>query len=279
MNPEPQRLTCGEISASARRRLLSVRGEPLFLADWDRAVFLHYEVDPAALQAAVPFCLDLLDGRAYLSLVAFTLRDLRPRVGGRLGAWLFRRIATHEFLNMRAYVRHRNEPGIYFLAEWLSNPLSVRLGPPAFGLPYRPGTIDYHHIHERGELRGSVEAADRFCALRYHATVPPDAPFVPCPHGTLDEFLLERYTAFTCHQSRRGFFRIWHPPWPQVRIDPSVSDHTLLEENWPWFRDARLIGGNYSHGVRDVWMGRPHRTRPGSPANSSGTLSTFFEFP
>src|SRR5256885_10818346 len=94
------------LSEAARARLLSVRAEPLFIADWDRVLMMHYEVDPLRLQRAVPFELDLHEGRAFVSVVAFTLRGMRPRIGGRLSAWLMRPIATHEFLNVRTYVRH-----------------------------------------------------------------------------------------------------------------------------------------------------------------------------
>src|SRR6266536_656086 len=117
------------LSEAARARLLSVRGEPLFLADWDRVLMIHYEVDPVRLQRAVPFELDVYEGRAFVSLVAFTLRGMRPCLGGRLSAWLLRPIATHEFLNVRTYVKRGGETGIYFMAEWLSNRLSVALGP------------------------------------------------------------------------------------------------------------------------------------------------------
>src|SRR5262249_34894400 len=134
MNPAKN---SSSLSADGRNRLMSVRGEPLFFASWERAVFLHYDADADLLQRQLPYELDLLDGRAFVSLVAFTMRDLRPRFGGALGKWIFRPIATHQFLNVRTYVRHRGEPGIYFIAEWLSNPLSVRLGPGTFGLPYR----------------------------------------------------------------------------------------------------------------------------------------------
>jgi len=137
----------------ARRRMLAIRGEPMFYARWDRAVFIHYEADPAALQLDVPFELDLRQGRAFVSIVAFTLSRMRPRIGGRLGEWLFKPIATHEFLNVRTYVRHRGEPGIYFLAEWLSNPLSVHLGPRTFGLPYKFGRLIYDHARVRGDIR------------------------------------------------------------------------------------------------------------------------------
>ena len=126
----------GRDSARALERMRSARAEPLFLARWQRVVFLHLEIDPVSLQRAVPFPLDLRDGRAYASLVAFTLEGMRPRCCGRLGAWLFRPVATGRFLNLRAYVRHHGEPGIYFLAEWLSNSVSVRLGPCTYGLPY-----------------------------------------------------------------------------------------------------------------------------------------------
>jgi len=37
-------------SEIARHRLLSIRGEPLFYATWDRAVFIHYEIDADELQ-------------------------------------------------------------------------------------------------------------------------------------------------------------------------------------------------------------------------------------
>jgi hypothetical protein len=53
------------------------------------------------------------------------------------------------------------------------------------------------------------------------------------------------------------FFRIWHPPWPQIPLDVTLVDNSLLTTNWPWFADAKLIGGHYSPGISEVWMGRP----------------------
>src|SRR5258708_5631371 len=110
-------------SEAARRRLLSSPGEPLFIADWDRALMIHYEVDAVALQGEVPFELDLWEGRAFVSLVAFTLRGMRPRLGGRAAALLLKPIATHEFLNVRTYVRRATVVGLFFLSSWLSNRL------------------------------------------------------------------------------------------------------------------------------------------------------------
>jgi uncharacterized protein YqjF (DUF2071 family) len=255
---ELERERTGGINEAARERILSRKGEPLFLADWDRAVFIHYEVASEILQPEVPFPLDLRDGKAYVSLVAFTMRRMRPRLGGQLAEWIFKPIATHEFLNVRTYVRHNGEPGIYFLAEWLSNHLSVHLGPRIFGLPYRLGRIEYLHEPETGKLRGVV--SDASGRIEYSAPINPNVRFCPCAADSLEEFLMERYTAFTRRGFKSRFFRIWHRPWRRCGIELKVLDGGLLMETWPWFKKARMIGANFSPGIREVWMGRPHGT-------------------
>lgn len=250
---------CDLSNTAARQRLLSRRGEPWFIGDWMRVLMIHLEVDADALQRGVPFALDLHDGRAFVSLVAFTMENLRPRIGGQLGAWLFRPIANHHFLNVRTYVQHAGEPGIYFLAEWLSNPLAVRLGPMTFGLPYRLGHIAYGDSHLTGELHGCVKVGDGGPRLAYRATVPAPIHYAACEMLSLNEWLMERYTAFTCWRNRRRFFRIWHPAWPQGEVAVDLLEDSLLRRNWRWSEDARLMGANYSPGIVGVWMGGSHR--------------------
>jgi uncharacterized protein len=248
-------------SEAGRGRLLSRPGEPLFLAGWEQVQFIHFEVDAEALQRDVPFPLDLCDGKACVSLVAFTMRDMRFRFGGQALSWLLKPIATHDFLNVRTYVRHGDERGIYFLTEWLSNRLSVRLGPFLYGLPYHHAKINYQHAPEAGRLSGQVETQNRRKNFAFQAGFAPDTVLAPCKSDSPDEFLLERYTAFTAHGATRRFFRIWHPPWPQTRMEVVISDDSLLKQAWPWFSGARLTGANYSPGFGEVWMGRAHRIR------------------
>lgn len=262
-NPPPA-ATPGELGW---QRLHSRRGEPLFLADWERAVFIHFSVEPQRLQHWVPFPLDCRDGSAWVSLVAFTMRDMRPRLGGSVGRRLFAPIATHAFLNVRTYVVRNGEPGIHFLAEWLTNRLAVLLGPVAFGLPYRLGRIDYHHEPENdAAIEGRVTTADGGASLLYHADWRAE-PLAPCTRGSLDEFLLERYTAYVTWAGGRqpGFFRIWHRPWPQCRIDLALTDRSLLERapgGRDWGATARFTFANYSPGCREVLMGRPGWINP-----------------
>jgi uncharacterized protein YqjF (DUF2071 family) len=227
----------------------------LFHATWDRAVFIHYEADPAVLQPCVPFPLDLYNGRAFVSLVAFTMRRMRPRRGGAIGEWLLKPIATHEFLNARTYVRGSDEPGIFFLAEWLSNRLSVPLGPPLFGLPYLYGRISYDHANPTGKISGRVEAKQGCFEYSGGLEI---AQSAISESDSLSEFLMERYTAFTNRFIGQRMFRVWHEPWKHAALDLSVADHSLLRHTGDWAQTAQYFGASYSPGV-DVWMGPPLR--------------------
>jgi uncharacterized protein YqjF (DUF2071 family) len=226
---------------------------PLFRADWLDVVFLHYEMEPEVLQPLVPFELDLREGMAYVSLVIFTLSGLRTDFFPRVGKALLRPVSNHYFLNVRTYVR-AGSPGIYFLAEWLSKRAAVPLGRPFFGLPYYFGRFDCRHNATCG-ISGKIQNAGG--TLCYKADVAEKAQAVPCDCGSLDEFLLERYTAFTKWWNLRRFFRVWHAPWRVTPISATVTSNTLLKQTGDWVSHARLIGAHNSPGAHGVWMGRP----------------------
>lgn len=245
----------------ARHRFEEREGRPLFLADWVRALFIHFEVDRDVIKREVPFELDEFNGRTFVSLVAFTMRDLRVNCAGRIGAWLTKPGATHELLNVRTYVRHHGEAAIYFMAEWIPNALSRVLGPTMYGLPYRLGALDYQHHHESGVLRGDVESRNKTGRLTYRGTIGENPVYTPAQPRSLDEFLLERYTATTASCGFRRLFRIWHEPWALTNVDLEITDDSLLGSRGDWRHSARFVGARYSPGVHDVWMARPRRAR------------------
>ena len=246
---------------SRRPPVLILAARPLFIADWLGALFLHFEMDARRLQPFIPFELDLWEGRAVISLVAFTMRGMRLAPLGKLGAWLCRPIATHPFLNCRTYVQHKGEAGICFLSEWLTNRMSVWCGPALYSLPYRHAAIEYRC--DGLELHGTVAARDgRFS---FEGELEKDS-FEECAGNSFDQFLLERYAAFNAghsagsrFRSTRRLFRVRHEPWRQVRATVSILDDMLLRRTMPWWPEARLVGVNYSPGVRDVWMSAPSK--------------------
>ena len=180
---------------------------------------------------------------------------MRPSRGGRVLSWLFR---ADSFLNLRTYVIQEREPGIFFLAEWLSDRLSIALGPLLFGLPYRAGKLAYNHApqgHSR-VISGRVVSAPGE-RLSYWAELDGRGTEL-CARDSFMEWLLERYTAFTQRRGSRRFFRVWHKPWRHTRARVELLNQSLLEE-WPFLVEGQICGANFSPGVETVWMGWPHR--------------------
>lgn len=239
-------------------RGLPIGTEPLFRTNWDEVLMVHYEVDPAALAPFVPFPLDLHEGRAFVSLVAFHMRRTRLTRGGFLGRWLGGLLADHGFLNVRTYVTVNGEPGIFFLTEHVDNLLSLKLGPALFGLPYRFARLDYRHDWRMGRIEGRVSDPSAGTAFSYRALVAADDADYRAPAaGSLTEWLMERYTAYTARRTKRRKFHVGHEPWPAAPAAIRIGDDSLLRDRWPWFAGARLVGADFSPGAKDVRMGKP----------------------
>jgi len=230
---------------------------PLFRGAWMSALFIHYQIEPERLQREVPFRLDVREGKAYVSVVPFSQEKLRFAFGGRMTNSVGRLFANHEFLNVRTYVRHGGESGIFFLAEWVPKRVATWLGPPMFGLPCRLGKIEYDHTQSL--LRGKV-ACEVGC-FTYCGSC--SESWNVCKGGSLDEFLLERYVAFTEWHGLRRKFYVTHEPWPQTRAEVTVEGAGLLRTQFRWWPDAELVFANFSPGVNAVTISRPRRVRTG----------------
>lgn len=108
-------------------------GKWAYYQEWNNALFLHWEVSHDALRELVPKKLeiDMFQGKAYVSLVAFTMQKIRPR---HLPA--VRAICDFDEINIRTYVIDGDKPGVYFLNIEAGKRLSAKLAKALSGLPY-----------------------------------------------------------------------------------------------------------------------------------------------
>ena len=267
----------------ARRRLLSVKGDPFLCGDWQRVLFLHYKLDPEVLRPYVPepFELEVHEGQACLSLVALTMRHFRPARPGVLLAWPFRLLARQRFLNVRTYARWGNEPGALFLWGWLSKPFGLRLPTERFGLSCGFGFLEYHHAFETSLVHGLAKEKAPANAFKYRAAINPQSDFGRCEPGSLAEFAMERYTGFFSRRNQSLLFRAWHAPWVQRPLEVTVEEDGLLRRRFSWFKEARLAGANFAPGFEQVWLGRAHRLAnlEARRRGRRGALSAFYEMP
>jgi uncharacterized protein YqjF (DUF2071 family) len=265
-------------SDAAQKRLLSVSGDPFLFADWERVLFLHFAVAPELLRSFIPppLELDLYEGQAYLSLVAVTMRRFRAARPLPF-AWAFSLITCQQFLNVRTYVRHRDEPGALFLWGWLSKPLPLAL--PTFDLPCAFAEVDYQHAHESGILRGEVKASARH--FSYRAPIDPQSNFERCNPGSLAEFTMERYSGFFYRGNRTRIFRAWHPAWLQTSVNATINDSSLLTTKFNWFKEAKFAGANFAPGLKQVSLGRVRSLKNvvGRSRGRRHGASAFYEMP
>jgi uncharacterized protein YqjF (DUF2071 family) len=226
------------------------------LTDWRDAVFYNLAVPPEVLQPMVPFPLDLYEGSAYVSIVAFDQQRFRTSFAQDLLSPLVRPFGSHLFCNMRTYVRCKDEVGVHFMREWVPNPVGTLIAPRTYGLPYRLAKVHYEHDRVTGAFFGRVTANGVSLALRaridYGATLG-----VPQP-GSLDDFLMERYAGFQTPWLRTRF-RIWHVPWPYHRAEGEIVEDALLRQTGAWYQSARLVSVSYSPGVEGIHIGLPGR--------------------
>lgn len=194
---------------------------------WTELVFLHWPVDPRAIQRLLPPGLevDTHGGDAWLGIVPFRMRRTRFRFLPPLPT-------AHEFpeLNVRTYVRCGDRAGVWFFSLDAASRLTVEGARATFGLPYFTADMA---IEQKGELvaytskrtdrRGPpARFAAGYCAGgRSRATVP----------GSLEHFLVERYCLFAA--TTRGGLRIGeiaHEPWQlqPASVQLGVCDMTRL---------------------------------------------------
>ena len=203
---------------------------------WHDLVLLHWGLAPEEVRPFVPagVPLDTFGGRAWVTLVAFSM----GRVGLRGGLRLPGRMGE---VNLRTYVRHP-DPGIWF---W-SLDCSSR---PTVGFLRRAWRLPYLHARIRTGSPYACERTDgRAPAARLALTWEPEGePAAPEP-GSLDHFLAERYVLYT--RGRRGILRgdIQHPPYPLQRCSVALERNTMLAR-WPGLDPLRPDLAHYARGL------------------------------
>jgi uncharacterized protein len=176
---------------------------------WHDLLFAHWPVDAAVLRDVVPpdFEIDTFEGRAWLGVVPFVMRDVAPR-GVPALPW----VSAFPELNVRTYVTAGGKPGVFFFSLDAGNRFAVYAARLWLNLPYFSASMSVGR--ERGGIVSyrSRRKGDR--AAELVASYQPDgAVFTPRP-GTLEYFLTERYCLYARdHRQRPYRLEIHHLPW------------------------------------------------------------------
>jgi uncharacterized protein YqjF (DUF2071 family) len=184
--------------------------------NWRRLLFLHWEWDAVELQRTLPpgLFVDRHEGRAYLGVVPFEMRDVRPRFLPTVPG-----LSNFLELNLRTYVHDAaGMPGVWFYSLDANQRVAVALARALFSLPYYRATmrsagpeadgVTWFSSVRRGSPPGDA-------CFRYRATGEPRRAAA----GSLEYFLLERYVLFAATSRGMRAGRVHHVPYPYCDVE------------------------------------------------------------
>lgn len=193
---------------------------------WRHVLFANWTVDPDVVDAHLPDALtvDTYDGDAWLSVVPFTNVDVRPTWAP--AGWGVRLPE----INLRTYVTHDGDPGVYFFSLDAEGVLGVTGARLFHRLPY---------FYARQSLETAGESV-HFRSRRFHPGARPlafEGTYAPteeighAEEGTLDHFLVHRLRYYTDTGRGIRYADVDHEPWPLYRANATIGENGCFAAN------------------------------------------------
>ena len=199
---------------------------------WSHVLFLSYSVSADVLQQRLPKSLevDTWDGKGWLSIVPFHMSGIRFR-GLPSVPW-----TDLWELNLRTYVRWRDQPGILFFTLDTDSRLGQWIATRFFHLPYRVWKMSGRVMD--GSYQFEAEQSFKL-SVEIGQTV---------ESAAFDHWITDRYSLFTC--SRRGqLYRgdVEHQPW-RLRELNSLDFVDMFSEQFD-FQSPSSVHARYAEPI------------------------------
>ncbi|HEY3783267.1 MAG TPA: DUF2071 domain-containing protein [Fimbriimonadaceae bacterium] len=208
-------------------------GRPVMHQNWRELLFLHFSVDPEAVQKLMPagLTVDTCADRAWIGLVLFRMEGIRTR-NGPAAPWL----SAFPETNVRTYVhREGREPGVWFFSLDAARWLACRFARQFFGLPYYHSLMSVRRTGleiEYDLARQGKPGVNADIKARIGDELPETAP------GSLDFFLIERYLLYAKRRGSLFTGRVSHSPYPLKTAEVVASKESLIHsigiQSKPW---------------------------------------------
>ena len=188
------------LSEISHRPFAIPTGQWQYYQEWNNVLFLHWKIPFDDLRQCVPqqFNLDTFGGDCFISLVAFTMQNIRPRM---MPAFKF--ISDFHEINVRTYIDNDNRKGVYFLNIESEKYLSTLIAKKLSGLPYEKANIKrtsktFHSFNKIKRFRLETEYA---------------VNNIISDKTGLDTWLTERYCLYLDNKECTYRYDIHHREW------------------------------------------------------------------
>jgi len=213
-----------------------------YYQEWNDVLFLHWQIPYAIIRPLVPQELDIdnIEGKCYISLVAFTMQKIRPAYLPSL-SW----ISNFHEINVRTYVEKDGKKGVYFLNIEAEKELSVLIAKKLTNLPYEKSLIK----HSQNNYH-SVNSVHKF-----NLDVQFNLQDAITTKTSLDIWLTERYCLYLSKYNQLYRYQVHHKEWElksvaiqQLNLQYKFGGYNLNNNN---FETA-----HYSNGVQVIAWNR-----------------------
>jgi uncharacterized protein len=220
-------MTADEILAADSHRTFPLPNSRWVIRqEWHDLLFAHWQVAVDLLRQKVPpqLELDLWRGEAYVGVVPFRLRNMRPR-----GVPAMPVISQFAEINVRTYVSYKGIPGVYFFSLDAAN-LSAVLGARfAYALPYYHA--DFAVARKKEGINYSSRRLQRPKPAEFRARYRPisDELAYMRPEESIERFLSERYCLYAVRERHVYRTTVHHLPWPLQRAEATIEQNTMAD--------------------------------------------------
>jgi len=191
---------------------------------WQELLFAHWAYEPEVVQRLLPSGveLDTFEGKAYVGLVPFNMRNLRLR-----GLPPIPTTSNFAEVNVRTYVTSRCRSAVWFFSLDTQKLLPTLVARSAFKLPYCYGTTS---VTLTGTGEGAILSSN---VIRKWPNRSSSALAVrvgePVQPGPLENFLTSRWGLVSSSRGDRLWFgAVEHEAWPLHHAELLHLDDNLI---------------------------------------------------
>jgi uncharacterized protein len=187
---------------------------------WLDLLFAHWPLPKDVVRDAVPepLAVDTFDGSAWIGITPFEVAGLRLR--GTPPPPVVSRFAE---TNVRTYVTVDGRPGICFLSLDAASWFAVIAARTLYRLPYFRARMTIERLGD--EIAYATERVGGEASLR--ARYAPTGDRFRARPGSLEHFLVERYSLYTVSLGLVVRADIDHPPWPLQPAHAQIAESTM----------------------------------------------------
>ncbi|MDO5979132.1 YqjF family protein [Flavivirga spongiicola] len=206
-----------------------------FYQEWNKAVFLHWEVSPNLITPLLPkgIKLDVLNEKTWVSLVAFNMNNIGIRNLPKVPY-----ISDFYEINIRVYITCNGKPSVYFLNMEGSKRSSCKILRAVSKFPYQYSKMS----RDNNIYISKNKTFNDIFNIEYHIED------TPIKKDKTDLWLTERYAVFQDYKNHIIEYDVHHIEWP-------VQSIMIKKLNLNYPRFSHLINNHpdkihYSSGVQ-----------------------------